>query len=335
MNHKRNHKNEAHKKHWFLSTEQMSADDIRQVLRLAESFTEVSEREIKTVPLLRGRAIANLFFEDSTRTRTTFELAAKRLAADVLNINLQQSALQKGESLADTLKTLQAMHFDMFIIRHPHSGAAHFIANRIAPGIAIINAGDGCHEHPTQAMVDAYTITRHRPDLSQSRVALIGDICHSRVARSNIHSLTRLGVREVRVIGPRTLIPTDIESLGVRVFYDLASGLRDVDIIIPLRLQRERMNGVFLPGADEYYRRYGLDHKAMKHAREKALILHPGPVNRGVEIDSQTADGDCSLIWEQVRHGIAVRMAVMAWVMGSEPAEVPSSRPVAAGRVNA
>jgi aspartate carbamoyltransferase catalytic subunit len=265
--------------------------------------------------------VVNLFFEASTRTRTTFELAAKRLSADVLNIQANASSTTKGETLLDTLETLQAMQVDMFVIRHSDSGAAHFFAQHAAPHVAILNAGDGRHAHPTQALLDVFTIRRHKPQLDGIKVAIVGDLLHSRVARSNIHALHALGVPEIRVVAPLTLMPCDIDTLGVQVHHDLRSGLRGVDVVMSLRLQRERMNGHYLPSADEYFQRYGLTPQSLELARDDAIIMHPGPINRGVEIDSQVAYGPRSVILEQVTHGIAVRMAVMAMILGSRAPE--------------
>jgi aspartate carbamoyltransferase catalytic subunit len=303
----------------FLTTEGLPPELLTEILDFAESFAGVGTRAVKKVPLLRGKTIVNLFFEASTRTRTTFELAAKRLSADVLNLNIAASATSKGESLQDTLHTLEAMHCDMFIVRHANSGAALFIARQVAPEVSVINAGDGRHAHPTQAMLDMFTIRRHKPDFQSLRVAIVGDILHSRVARSDIHALKTLGVNEVRVIGPRTLIPAEIESLGVSVSHDMQEGLDGVDVIIMLRLQRERMQGALLPSEHEYFNTYGLTAQRLRVARPDAIVMHPGPINRGVEIDSRVADGDRSVILQQVSHGIAVRMAVMAMTMGRRP----------------
>ncbi|HEB55296.1 MAG TPA: aspartate carbamoyltransferase catalytic subunit [Gammaproteobacteria bacterium] len=300
----------------FLTTEGISRPTLIEILDYAENFASVINKPVKKAPLLRGKTIANLFFEASTRTRTTFELAAKRLSADVININIQTSATKKGESLLDMLRNLEAMHCDMFIVRHMQSGAAHFIAEHVAPHISVINAGDGSHAHPTQAMLDMFTIRRHKPDFSTLRVAIIGDIMHSRVARSQIHALNTLGVPDVRVIGPHTLIPPQVEHLGVHVFHQVEQGLRDVDVVIMLRLQRERMEGALLPSEDEYFRSYGLTPEKLALAREDAIVMHPGPINRGVEIDSSVADGPQSVILEQVTNGLAVRMAVMSLILG-------------------
>ena len=271
---------------------------------------------MKKVPLLRGKTVVNLFFESSTRTRTTFELAAKRLSADVLNLNITASATTKGETLLDTLRNLEAMHCDMFVVRHAESGAAHFIAENVAPHVHVVNAGDGRHAHPTQAMLDMFTIRRVKGEFAPLTVAIVGDILHSRVARSQIHALTTLGVNEVRVIGPKTLIPTQVETLGVHVFNDLRAGLDGVDVIIALRLQNERMQGALLPSEHEYFQLYGLTDETLAAAKPDVIVMHPGPINRGVEMASSVADGPHSVILQQVTHGIAVRMAVMAMCRG-------------------
>ena len=290
-----------------------------EILDTAQSFAGVGERAIKNVPLLRGKTIVNLFFEPSTRTRTTFELAAKRLSADVLNVTVATSSTKKGESLLDTLHTLEAMHCDMFVVRHADSGAAHFIANHVAPHISVINGGDGRHAHPTQAMLDMFTIRHHKGDIDGLCTAIVGDVAHSRVARSQIHALKTLGAKEVRVVGPRTLIPKGIEQMGVKVFHDLQEGIRDTDVIMMLRLQRERMQGGLLPSMHEYFQFYGLTEDKLAVAKTDAIVLHPGPLNRGVEIDSEVADGSRSVILQQVSFGIAIRMAVMSITLGSHP----------------
>ncbi|KPK38652.1 MAG: aspartate carbamoyltransferase catalytic subunit [Gammaproteobacteria bacterium SG8_47] len=304
----------------FLSIDGLSRDTLTQILDTAESFASVGSQTVKKVPLLRGKTIVNLFFEASTRTRTTFELAAKRLSADVLNMSISTSATVKGESLLDMLRNLEAMHCDMFVVRHATSGAPEFIARHVAPHISVINGGDGCHAHPTQAMLDAFTIRHHKGEFSSLRVAIVGDIMHSRVARSQIHALTTLGVPEVRVIAPRTLIPKHVENMGVHVYHDMSQGLRGVDVVIMLRLQRERMQGALLPSAHEYYQCYGLTTDKLAVANPDAIVMHPGPINRGVEIESAVADGPQSVILEQVTNGIAVRMAVMSMVLGRSPA---------------
>ena len=300
----------------FLTIEGLSRQLVTDILDTAESFSGVTEQSVKKVPLLRGKTIVNLFFEASTRTRTTFELAAKRLSADVLNMNINASSAVKGETLLDTLRNLEAMHVDMFVVRHAESGAAHFIARHVAPHVSVINAGDGRHAHPTQAMLDAFTIRRAKgADFGRLRIAIVGDIQHSRVARSQIHALNILNTGEVRVVAPRTLLPADTESLGVRVFNNIEEGIRDVDVIIMLRLQRERMQGALLPSEHEYFRLFGLTQKRLTLAQPDVTVMHPGPINRGVEMDSQVADGPHSVILEQVTHGIAVRMAVMSMAM--------------------
>ena len=301
----------------FLTVEGLSRDLLLEILDHAESFAGVGDRAVKKVPLLRGKTIVNLFFEPSTRTRTTFELAAKRLSADVLNLNSTTSSTSKGESLQDMLQTLQAMHCDMFIIRHANSGAAHFIASRVSPHVCVINAGDGRHAHPTQALLDMFTIRRHKPDFQSLRVAIVGDVAHSRVARSEIHALRALGVPDIRVVGPKTLTPAGIESMGVTVYNELEPGIRDADVVVMLRLQRERMRSALLPSAKEYFNSFGLTTARLRAARDDVIVMHPGPINRGVEIDSEVADGAHSVILQQVSHGIAVRMAIMAMIMGS------------------
>jgi len=301
----------------FLSIEGLPRAVLCEILDTAETFASVGQQAVKKVPILRGKTIVNLFFENSTRTRTTFELAAKRLSADVLNLNIAVSATSKGESLLDTLRNLEAMQSDMFVVRHSQSGAAHFIAQHSPKHISVINAGDGQHAHPTQAMLDMFTIRRHFPDFYPLKVAIVGDVLHSRVARSEIHALTTLGVNEVRVIAPKTLIPADISSLGVHVYHDICEGLNDVDVVMILRLQKERMAGAFLPSEKEYFLSYGLSEEKLKCAKPTAIVMHPGPINRGVEIESSVADGPQSVILEQVTNGIAVRMAVMSLAMGS------------------
>ncbi|MBL1262446.1 aspartate carbamoyltransferase catalytic subunit [Candidatus Methylomicrobium oryzae] len=299
----------------FLTIEGLDKSLLTEILDMAESFAGMSDQQVKKVPILRGKTIVNLFFENSTRTRTTFELAAKRLSADVLSINIATSATSKGESLLDTIRNLEAMFVDMFVVRHALSGAAHFIAQQVAPHIGVINAGDGQHAHPTQAMLDMFTIRRIKQDFAPLKVAIIGDILHSRVARSEIIALNTLGAAEVRVIAPKTLLPAYVETLGVKVFHDLKNGLNDVDVVIMLRLQKERMSSALLPSESEYFKCFGLTEDKLKYAKPDAIVMHPGPINRGVEIDSKVADGPQSVILQQVSNGIAVRMAVMAMVM--------------------
>ncbi|MCC7122916.1 MAG: aspartate carbamoyltransferase catalytic subunit [Gammaproteobacteria bacterium] len=302
----------------FLAIEGLPRDLLIRILDNAERFAPVGDRAVKKVPLLRGKTVANLFFEPSTRTRTTFDLAAKRLSADVLNLNIEASSTKKGESLADTLRNLEAMQCDMFVVRHHVSGAADFIARQVAPHISVINGGDGRHEHPTQAMLDAFTIRRLKQRFDNLRIAIVGDVAHSRVARSNIHALRILGVPDLRVVGPKTLIPPGIEVMGVTVCDDLEEGIAGCDVVIMLRLQQERMQSALLPSAHEYFREYGLTAQRLKGAAKDAIVMHPGPINRGVEIDSEVADGAQSVILQQVTFGIAVRMAVMSMAMGSQ-----------------
>jgi aspartate carbamoyltransferase catalytic subunit len=302
----------------LLSIEGLPKKILNQILDTAESFVGVAEREVKKVPLLRGKTVCNLFFENSTRTRTTFEIAAKRLSADVISLNVNTSSQSKGETILDTVDNLIAMHADMFVVRHSQSGAAHFIAKHVPDHIHVINAGDGRHSHPTQGLLDMFTIRKYKPDLHNLRVAIVGDVLHSRVARSEIHALTTLGVPEVRVIAPKTLLPTQVEKLGVHVFHDMKAGLKDVDVVMMLRLQNERMNGAMLPSAQEYFKTYGLTHDKLNFAKPDAIVLHPGPMNRGVEIDSSVADGAQSVILPQVTYGIAIRMAVMAMLAGGQ-----------------
>ncbi len=303
--------------HHLLAIEGLPRRIIERILDTAESFVGINEREVKVVPLLRGKSIFNIFFENSTRTRTTFEIAAKRLSADVVSLDVARSSTSKGETILDTIANLTAMHADMFVVRHSESGAPYLIAQHAAPHVHVVNAGDGRHEHPTQGLLDVFTIRRYKRDFSRLTVAIVGDVLHSRVARSQIHALTTLGVPEVRIIGPRTLLPADIERLGVRVFTSLEDGLKDVDVVTMLRLQNERMSGALLPSASEYFSRYGLTPQKLAHAKPDAIVLHPGPMNRGVEIDSAVADGSQSVILPQVTFGIAVRMAVMAILAGA------------------
>ena len=303
--------------HHLLAIEGLPKRIIERILDTAESFVGINEREVKVVPLLRGKSIFNIFFENSTRTRTTFEIAAKRLSADVVSLDVGRSSTNKGETILDTIANLTAMHADMFVVRHNESGAPYLIAQHAAPHVHVVNAGDGRHEHPTQGLLDVFTIRRYKKDFTRLTVAIVGDVLHSRVARSQIHALTTLGVPEVRVIGPRTLLPMDIERLGVRVFTSLEEGLKGVDVVTMLRLQNERMAGALLPSASEYFSRYGLTPQKLALAKPDAIVLHPGPMNRGVEIDSAVADGNQSVILPQVTYGIAVRMAVMAILAGA------------------
>jgi aspartate carbamoyltransferase catalytic subunit len=302
----------------LLSTEGLSKDILTHILDTASNFVSVNDREVKKVPLLRGKSVFNLFFENSTRTRTTFEIAAKRLSADVFNEDIARSSACKGETLLDTIDTLSAMAADVFVVRHSESGAPYLIAQHVAPHVHVVNAGDGRHAHPTQGLLDMYTIRHYKQDFANLRVAIVGDVLHSRVARSDIHALTTLGAAEVRVVGPRTLVPADMASMGVRVFHNLEEGIKDCDVIIMLRLQNERMSGALLPSSQEYFKSFGLTEKRLALAKPDAIVMHPGPINRGVEIDSAVVDGPQAVILSQVTFGIAVRMAVMSIVAGNE-----------------
>ena len=301
----------------LLTIEGLPRETITHILDTATSFVGVTAREVKKVPLLRGKSVFNLFFENSTRTRTTFEIAAKRLSADVINLNIAVSSHAKGETLLDTVDNLSAMHADMFVVRHAESGAPHLIASHVASHLHVVNAGDGRHAHPTQGLLDLYTIRNYKKDFSRLSVAIVGDVLHSRVARSLIHALTIMGTPDIRVIGPMTLIPAGAEKLGVKVYYDLKQGLRDVDVVVMLRLQSERMRGALLPSAQEFFKYYGLTPEKLALAKPDAIVMHPGPLNRGVEIDSAVADGSHAVILSQVTFGIAVRMAVMSILAGN------------------
>ena len=305
----------------LLTIEGLPQAVITRILDTASTFVSIGEREVKKVPLLRGKSVFNLFFENSTRTRTTFEIASKRLSADVINLNIAASSTSKGESLLDTIDNLSAMHADMFVVRHAQSGAPYMIARHLSETnqshVHVVNAGDGRHAHPTQGLLDMYTIRHYKKDFSNLREAIVGDILHSRVARSDIHALTTLGVPEVRAIGPHTLMPGGLEQMGVRVFTDMNEGLKDVDVIIMLRLQNERMSGALLPSAQEFFKSWGLTPERLALAKPDAIVMHPGPMNRGVEIDSAVADGSQAVILPQVTFGIAVRMAVMSILAGN------------------
>ena len=292
----------------LLGIEGLQPQEIVGLLDLAEQAVEVSRQIEKKKAVLRGRTQINLFFESSTRTQSSFEIAGKRLGADVMNMAVGNSALKKGETLIDTAMTLNAMRPDILVVRHHAAGAVELLSHKVS--CSVINAGDGAHEHPTQALLDALTIRRHKGRIAGLTVAICGDITHSRVARSNILLLNALGAR-VRVIGPSTLLPNGIERLGVTAFTDMRKGLADADIVMMLRLQRERMDGSFVPSVREYFRYFGLDQEKLGYARPDALVMHPGPMNRGVEIDSAVADGAQSLIREQVEMGVAVRIAVL------------------------
>ena len=293
----------------LLGIEGLEPPSINYLLSLSEFFVDNLNKKVTKFDYLKNKTCINLFFENSTRTRTSFELAGKKLGADILNISLGSSAIKKGETVLDTAMTLNAMQPDIIVVRHNDAGAVKLLSEKV--NCSIINAGDGPHEHPTQALLDALTILRRKKTLSGLKVSICGDVLHSRVARSNIHLLNTLGA-EVRIIAPATLIPKNIESLGVKVFYDMKMGLKNVDIIMMLRLQLERMSGSYVPSVREYFRFYGLDREKLNYAKSDALILHPGPMNRGVEIDTELADDiDRSAIFEQVQMGVAVRMACL------------------------
>jgi len=316
----------------LLGLDGVSGEEISHLLDTAQSFKEISERDIKKVPTLRGKTVINLFFEASTRTRTSFEIAAKRLSADAVNISVSTSSVSKGESLSDTARNLAAMRPDAIVIRHPASGAAHFLARQVS--CSIINGGDGSHEHPTQALLDLLTIRERFGEIRGLRVAIVGDILHSRVARSNLFGLTALGA-QVQLVGPPTLMPPELGRLGARLITNLADGVRDVDVIIMLRLQRERQHGNFLPSLDEYAEYFCLTENAVRLAAPHVAILHAGPLNRGVEIASNVADGPYSVIMDQVTNGVAVRMAVLYVLVATrkvQTARKTSTRPAPARR---
>lgn len=309
----------------LLSIEGLKRAEILQLLDRARALLGATQAGPRKLPLLRGKTVATLFFEASTRTRSTFELAAKRLSADVLHLDVTTSSTTKGESLVDTLETLQAMQVDMFVIRHPSSGAADFFARHAGPGVSVLNAGDGRYGHPTQALLDMYTILSRKPDLSSLIVVIVGDIVHSRVARSDIYALTTLGVGELRLVGPKTLLPPEFESLGATIYRSLDAAMDGADVVITLRLQKERMRGAFLPSEREYYKRFGVTEARLRRAKPDAIVMHPGPMNRGVEIESTVADGPQAVILDQVRNGLAVRMAVMSTVLDATVPGVPEA----------
>ena len=298
----------------LLGIAELSVEEIQLILDTAESFREVSERPIKKVPTLRGRTVINLFFEASTRTRSSFEIAEKRLSADSLNFSSSSSALVKGESLVDTALNLQAMAPDLIVIRHGHPGAPHMLARRVEAGV--INAGDGAHEHPTQALLDAFTIRRHKGKLEGLEVAIVGDIEHSRVVRSNIHLLTKMGAK-VRVAGPYTLMPAAVEALGVKVCSTMEEAVSGADVVMMLRVQLERQGRMRVPSIKEYFRLFGLSAQHLELAKDDVIVMHPGPMNRGTEISSEVADGPYSVILEQVESGVAVRMAILYLLSGA------------------
>ncbi len=299
----------------LLSAADLSGDEARTILDTTDEMARLTDRAIKKLPTLRGRTVVNLFFEDSTRTRTSFELAAKRLSADVINFSAKGSSLSKGESLKDTALTLEAMGADAIVVRHSASGAAHRLANAGWVSARVVNAGDGTHEHPTQALLDAYTMRRHLGDLAGRQVVIVGDVLHSRVARSNVHLLDRLGAK-VTLVGPPTLMPVGVETWPCHVSYDLDAELGQADAITMLRVQAERMSASYFPSTREYARRYGLDAARMARLPEHAIVLHPGPMVRGMEITAEVADSDRSVIVEQVGNGVLVRMAVLYLLLG-------------------
>ncbi|MCB5196687.1 aspartate carbamoyltransferase catalytic subunit [Deefgea salmonis] len=302
----------------LLTTEGLPRRVLTQILDKAAEFVSGGELVNQKFADLAGTSVFNLFFENSTRTRTTFEIAAKRLSADVSSLNIQASSTAKGETLLDTIHNIEAMGANLFVVRHSDSGAAHLIAKHVKPGVAVVNAGDGRHAHPTQAMLDMFTIRHYKGDFTNLRVAIVGDVLHSRVARSQIHALSTLGCPDIRVIAPKTLLPTGIEQLGVHVYHDMEAGLKDVDVVAMLRLQNERMAGAYLPSTQEFFKVYGLTPEKLAFAKPDAIVLHPGPMNRGVEIDSAVADGDQAVILPQVTFGIAVRMAVLSIVAANQ-----------------
>lgn len=297
----------------LLGIKDLSQDEINLIIDTAAGFKDILGRDIKKVPALRGKTVVNLFFEPSTRTRTSFELAAKRLSTDVINFSVPTSSVVKGESLKDTALTIQALGADFIIIRHSSAGVPHFLAQVLKA--SVINAGDGANEHPTQALLDLFTIKEKKGELRGLKVAIVGDIAHSRVARSNIYALTKIGAN-VRLIAPPTLIPSGIESLGVEVFTSIEEGLKGIDVVMMLRLQMERQGRGFLPSLEEYFNLYGLTAERLSLAKEDAIVMHPGPINRGVDIESDVADGPQSVILEQVTNGLAVRMAVLYLLSG-------------------
>jgi len=298
----------------LLTLEGLPKEQILHILDTAQQFVSVTDpsREVRKVPLLRGKSVFNLFFENSTRTRTTFEIAAKRLSADVINLDISTSSTAKGESLLDTIDNLVAMQADIFVVRHNVSRAPIEIANHVPSHVHVVNAGDGSHQHPTQGLLDMYTMRHFKQDFRGLKVAIIGDVVHSRVAKSNIHALTTLGCEEIRVIGPESLLPSDLDMLGVKVFHSMEEGLQGVDVVMTLRIQKERMEVGQVPEGDAFFKQYGLTSDRLALAKPDAIVMHPGPMNRGVEIDSVVADGPQSVILNQVTFGIAVRMAVMS-----------------------
>ena len=303
----------------LLTLEGLPKEQILDILDTAQQFVSITDpaREVKKVPLLRGKSVFNLFFENSTRTRTTFEIAAKRLSADVINLDISTSSTAKGESLLDTIDNLVAMQADIFVVRHSVSKAPIEIANHVPAHVHVVNAGDGSHQHPTQGLLDMYTMRHFKQSFKGLKVAIVGDIVHSRVAKSNIHALTTLGCEDIRAIGPESLLPSDLNMLGVKVFHSMEEGLKDVDVVMTLRIQKERMEAGQVPEGDAFFKQYGLTPTRLALAKSDAIVMHPGPMNRGIEIDSIVADGPQSVILNQVTFGIAVRMAVMSIVAGN------------------
>ena len=307
----------------LLTLEGMPKEQILYILDTAKQFVSVTapNREVRKVPLLRGKSVFNLFFENSTRTRTTFEIAANRLSADIINLDIPTSSTSKGESLMDTIDNLVAMQADIFVVRHNISRAPIEIANHVPDYVHVINAGDGSHQHPTQGLLDAYTMRHFKKDFSKLKVAIIGDILHSRVAKSNIHALTTLGCNDIRAIGPESLLPSDLakdlSALGVKIFHQVEDGIKDADVVMTLRIQKERMDQGQVPEGAAFFKQFGLNRERLAMAKPDAIVMHPGPMNRGVEIDSAIADGNQSVILSQVTFGIAIRMAVMSIVAGN------------------
>ena len=299
----------------LLEIEGLPKDLLIEIFDMAETFLKTSQRDVKNVPLLRGKTVCNLFFENSTRTRTTFEIAAKRLSADVINLDISSSSQSKGESIIDTVNNLIAMSADIFVIRHSKPGVPKFISENIDQSVHVINAGDGNNAHPTQGLLDAFTIRKYKKDFTKLKVAIIGDILHSRVARSEIQALSILGVPEIRLVGPKELIPSDLDGINIKSYFNMEEGLKGVDVIMMLRLQKERIEGG-IPSKEEYFKNFGLNKKLVKLAKKDAIIMHPGPINRGVEIESEVADSKQSVILSQVTYGIAIRMAIMTMLIG-------------------
>ena len=299
----------------LLEIEGLPKDLLIEIFDMAETFLKTSQRDVKNVPLLRGKTVCNLFFENSTRTRTTFEIAAKRLSADVINLDISSSSQSKGESIIDTVNNLIAMSADIFVIRHSKPGVPKFISENIDQSVHVINAGDGNNAHPTQGLLDAFTIRKYKKDFTKLKVAIIGDILHSRVARSEIQALSILGVPEIRLVGPKELIPSDLDGINIKSYFKMEEGLKGVDVIMMLRLQKERIEGG-VPSKEEYFKNFGLNKKLVKLAKKDAIIMHPGPINRGVEIESEVADSKQSVILSQVTYGIAIRMAIMTMLIG-------------------